>query len=440
MFNKYLFTVGYKELSSWGYGILSYSNKYEFEFPMIKLRELLTEYKKKVELKDDELYKRVTIKIHNNGVVLRDVAYGRDIKTRGQYYIKSGQFIYSQIDARNGAFGIVPDELDGAIITNSFRAFDFDAKRINPKYLNLLLSTDYFLKIWQDLSVGTTNRRSVKVDKFLEVKIPVPPIEEQNRLVVAYDERIGQKLMGDISRDDVFNDLLVDLLGAYDFELRKSSGFLFDLIDSSSLYRWDGWEKSTGVKSTKYKVIPFEKIVLGKPQYGANVKGVDKRCGYRYIRITDINEDGTLNNEIKYPEKIDPKFVLQQNDFLIARSGNTVGKTLLYKTEMGPAIYAGYLVKYTLDTELVLPEYVLYYTKSILFKNWVFLNQRIAGQPNINGQEYLSFPLILPPVDVQKEIVKSMRAIFDEIRRKIDFSKKVMVQAQQEFEKAIFAG
>ena len=85
---------------------------------------------------------------------------------------------------------------------------------------------------------------------------------------------------------------------------------------------------------------------------------------------------------------------MKENDFLIARSGNTVGKTFLYKEFYGRAIYAGYLVKYILDLNKVIPEYILYFTKIEYYRNWIASNQRVSGQPNINGQEFLYSPII----------------------------------------------
>ena len=132
------------------------------------------------------------------------------------------------------------------------------------------------------------------------------------------------------------------------------------------------------------------------------------------------------------------KLLLKENDFLIARSGNTVGKTFLYKSKFGKAIYAGYLVKYKLNPEKVLPEYVLAFTKSPIFKRWVDSNQRVSGQPNINGQEYLEFPILIPPLDLQTIIVKKISKIREQIKSKKDLSEILKYQAITVFEEVIF--
>lgn len=217
-------------------------------------------------------------------------------------------------------------------------------------------------------------------------------------------------------------------------EIKTGLGFYrFKDID-----RWDVWAFKSLSDSNTYSFIKFREIIIGKPVYGANVKGVDKKTETRYIRITDINEDGLLNNDIVYPEFTEGKYLLQENDFLIARSGNTVGKTFLYKSHFGRAIYAGYLVKYNLDLTKVIPEYVLAYTKSPIFKKWVNSNQRVSGQPNINGQEYLEFPIIVPPKPIQEILVKEISKIRTDIKILNDLSVKLKKQAIENFEEVIF--
>ncbi|MEX1384373.1 restriction endonuclease subunit S, partial [Lutibacter sp.] len=76
------------------------------------------------------------------------------------------------------------------------------------------------------------------------------------------------------------------------------------------------------------------------------------------------------------------------------------------------------------------PEYLFYYTKSYPFKKWIESNQRISGQPNINGQEFLQSPLILPPLDVQKEIsslIQKKKAEIVELKNKAIENKELAI-------------
>lgn len=158
----------------------------------------------------------------------------------------------------------------------------------------------------------------------------------------------------------------------------------------------------------------------------------------RYIRITDINDDGSLNDENVSANGYSIKYLLKENDFLIARSGNTVGKTFLYKKEFGKSIYAGYLIKFELDVEKVLPEYLLYFTKSSVYKSWINSNMRVSAQPNINSQQYLDSPIVLPPIAIQRIIVDYIKKQKKKITQLKEHAKSLREEALQEFEKAIF--
>ena len=123
---------------------------------------------------------------------------------------------------------------------------------------------------------------------------------------------------------------------------------------------------------------------------------------------------------------------------LIARSGNTVGKTFLYNKNDGPAIFAGYLIKFVVDENKVKPQYLLTYTKSSLFKDWVRTNLRISAQPNINSQQYLQAPIIVPAKSVQDDIIR-MAADIHEINMNLKNQVvSLKEQALKKFEQTIF--
>ena len=115
---------------------------------------------------------------------------GKDIGTKKQYLVKKGQFLLSKIDARNGAFGVVPEEADGAIITGNFWAFDVDYNLLNPQYLVLVTQTKQFVGFAEKCSNGTTNRHYLQEDAFLQQSIPLPSLDEQKAILKAYNENL----------------------------------------------------------------------------------------------------------------------------------------------------------------------------------------------------------------------------------------------------------
>lgn len=107
-------------------------------------------------------------------------------------------------------------------------------------------------------------------------------------------------------------------------------------------------------------------------------------------------------------ESYTSKHMLQPNDILFARTGGTVGKTYFYDGKIGKAVFAGYCIRFRFDVNKVVPKFVYWYTKTDIYKKWVNGIQRPTGQPNINKEEYKSFEIILPPIDIQQKLVDLM--------------------------------
>ena len=179
-------TVKFANLSRWSVNS-TLAQKIKSKYPLVPLSQVMKRIKEPVCVENDILYKRITVRLYGLGVLQRDELYGRDIGTKKQFIARKGQLIISRIDARNGAFGIVPDELDGAIVTNDF--WLFDVKNAIPQYLSLVLSSQYFQKYWESQSSGTTNRQRVDEDAFLMSKIALPSIDEQFDLINQYEKR-----------------------------------------------------------------------------------------------------------------------------------------------------------------------------------------------------------------------------------------------------------
>lgn len=139
--------------------------------------------------------------------------------------------------------------------------------------------------------------------------------------------------------------------------------------------------------------------------------------GIRYLRITDINENGDLNCEkvSADTEVVDDNYILQEGDLLFARTGATVGKTLLYKNEYGKCSYAGYLIRYRPNQNIVSPKYLFYITRSNRYFKWISENQKTTALPNISAKLYNSYLISYPPLPEQQRIVEYLDTQFAKI-------------------------
>lgn len=170
------------------------------------------------------------------------------------------------------------------------------------------------------------------------------------------------------------------------------------------------------------------KFIISEPlQYGANEPaGFDDASLPRYIRITDINEDGSLREETfrSLPEHIAEPYLLKQGDLLFARSGATVGKTFLYRKSWGRAAYAGYLIRARIRPTQAVPGFLFYFAHSNSYWDWLSSRVIQATIQNVSAEKYATLKIGLPPVNEQRVIV----ATLDERTKEID---SLIAKAQQ---------
>ncbi len=437
----YLQVIPYRDLSSWGYGLLSYENSHAFKYPMAKIGQVVKEYTEKAFLKDDERYTRVKIKINNNGVVKRDTLLGKDIKTKGQYYVKKGQFIFSHIDARNGAFGIVPDDLDGAIITNSFAAFDCDEEKINPLYLNLLVCTDYFKKIWLSLSVGTTNRRSVSTEKFLDVKIPVPSLSEQEQIVAHYKNTlmdIESELLDECTIYNIVENFLAKELKIVRQEIDNTG--LFSTINYSEMDTWGvNFSQRAMLKSLLY---PTKKLIR---LCSIGSGGTPSRSHPEYYQgTTPWVKTGEILNDIIYDteEKITQEAINNSSakiypvgSLIMAMYGQGMTRGRTAKLGVDATTNQACAVMHEFKEEIY-PDYLWVY----LMGEYNHIRPLASGnnQPNLSAEKIKNYPIILPPLEEQKRLAEEVFVLKEnlKIQRKEILCR--IEKAKQDFENAIF--
>lgn len=153
-----------------------------------------------------------------------------------------------------------------------------------------------------------------------------------------------------------------------------------------------------------YPTRTVDEVSMGKGEYGAQSASTEyDPTRPRYVRITDINDDGTLNEDVvaSINPDDDEQYRLKYGDFMFARMGATVGKT--YAFISGDQIFAGYLIRYRLNPKLINPRYLFWYTKLDEYWNWVQLNQSGAAQPGINAKKYGSLKIPVPPIELQEQ-------------------------------------
>ena len=171
--------------------------------------------------------------------------------------------------------------------------------------------------------------------------------------------------------------------------------------------------------------------VDGKGSYGIAAPAVEKDNRlYTYLRITDIRDDGTLNtNEMKSVDDPDAsKYILSPNDIVFARTGASTGRNYFYDGSDGTFVYAGFLIKFSIDPQKVNPVYVKYYCQSTQYRNWIKSFSTGSTRGNINAQTLGNMDIPLPSKAQQDYLV----SVLSPIDKKIKLNQKINDNLQQQ--------
>ncbi|MFM6994166.1 MAG: restriction endonuclease subunit S [Sediminibacterium sp.] len=166
---------------------------------------------------------------------------------------------------------------------------------------------------------------------------------------------------------------------------------------------------------------------IGKYGIPASAEDFDQ-SKVRYLRISDIDDFGNLlNNDKKSVSSPDiDKYILEEGDLVVARTGNSTGRTYYHENKNGILAFAGFLIKYGLDSSKVNPKYLKYYTISNEYKEWVKNLSVGSTRGNINAQTFADCPISLPNREQQDVLVKVLSALDS----KIELNKRINAELE----------
>ena len=186
----------------------------------------------------------------------------------------------------------------------------------------------------------------------------------------------------------------------------------------------------------EWKKYKLQDLTKGKGKYGIAASAVPfDPILHTYLRITDINDDGSINKSglMSVNETNATDYLLEPNDIVFARTGNSTGRTYFYDGSDGKLVYAGFLIKFSLDDEKVNPRLLKYYTHSKTYYDWVQSFDTGGTRGNINAKTYGDMPIILPSRETQNKIVDILKSLDD----KIDCNRRINDNLEQQA-KALF--
>lgn len=156
------------------------------------LGELIAHRSDFIEIDDFQTYKRCRVHLNGRGVVLRDTIEGSLLKTKSQQVCRENDFLVAEIDAKLGGFGLIPKDLDGAVVSSHYFLFEIDQSRLYTRYLGWYAATSALAS--QVTARGSTNYAAVRPNHVLSYSIPLPESLDQQKEIVAKIDAVAARL------------------------------------------------------------------------------------------------------------------------------------------------------------------------------------------------------------------------------------------------------
>ena len=147
-----------------------------------KMKQWVALAERPVTLEDDKRYRLVTVRRGFGGVDLRGEYLGKDILVKNYFRARQGDFLISKRQIAHGACGVVPESLDGAVVSNEYNVF-VPNQGTNIEMFNLMMQLPHYTRLFYLMSDGVHIEKLLfKTQDWMRRQLAMPPIEEQQKI------------------------------------------------------------------------------------------------------------------------------------------------------------------------------------------------------------------------------------------------------------------
>lgn len=352
------------------------------------------------------------------GVILRDKENKEENHNfvpddlSGYKHLNAGDFVINKMKSWQGSYGV--SEYDG-IVSPAY--FTCKLKGVSPQFFSRAIRSKAYIGFFMQYSKGIrVDQWDLDPNSMKDIPFALPPLSEQ-QTIASYLDSVTTQIDVAISQQQKMIDLLNE---------RKQiiiNNAVTKGLDPNVKMKDSGVDW-IGEICSSWNIFRLKHLLCGNLMYGANESAESEDPSFpRYIRITDIDENGKLKPETFRslpPTKAEP-YLLKKGDILFARSGATSGKTYLFDEDI-KACFAGYLIKAQVSNKII-SRYLMYYTRSGIYENWknsIFIQATIQ---NIGADKYSNLRIPLPSISEQKEIINFLDSEMYKIDKVLDMHK-----------------
>jgi type I restriction enzyme S subunit len=381
------------------------------KFPLVSLEAVLRLSIDAVPIDAYKSYPIAGVYSFGRGLLARTPLLGTETTYKVFHRLRKDDFVLSQLKAWEGALARVPETFDGWFLSPQFPTFRAVTERLDIAYLDWYFKQS---KVWEQLkdkAQGMGARRdSVSIKKFLSIEIPLPPLEEQRRIVARVEELVGKV--------EEVRSLRQQAVQESNQIYKNVARQIFDnYIDSS---------------------IAIEKLVgRANLKNGKSIRATDQESGIKCIRLSAIRDgqiDCTDSKAVPMSyEEAQPYLVKPEDVFIVRGNGSKhlVGQAGIVKKFAEGTIFPDLFIQVPLNSHKILPSFfVAWWNNPLMREKITEVAKTTSGIWKINQGHIASFSIPVPPIPEQYRIV----AYLDELQSKLDAMKRLREQAIKELD------
>lgn len=312
--------------------------------------------------------------------------------------VKPKDIVYTKSPLKSNPYGIIKANKTGktGIVSTLYAIFNCK-NNVSSDYIQYYFESNKFVNDYLHpiVSIGAKHDMKISDENSLKGSVVFPSLSEQ--------EKIAEILAA--------QDQVIELKEKLVAEKQKRKNILNQQLMSRK-NRLSGY-------NSPWKRVCLKDCCVGDGRYGLNTPACEFKDGLpKYIRITDITEDGKYNLNSKAYADVEKyeDYVLKTDDILLVRTGSTTGKSYLYNENDGELVYAGFLIRFSINPKIVDSKFVSSVLNTSEYWKWVKVMSMRSGQPGINSTEYSGYEFEIPSdVKESQAIAKVLSAADEEI-------------------------
>ncbi|MCX5011704.1 hypothetical protein OG765_11995 [Streptomyces sp. NBC_00555] len=419
------------------------------EWPMAQMSELATEIKAVAHTPaDDEIVRFAGVRWYGNGTFVREERTGDQVIGKC-YPMVPGALIYNRLFGWKSAFALVPAEMAGVMVSNEFPQFRVNEEVADSSFINLVCGSDAFAKVMLGRSTGTTavSRNRLRVQDFLDLVVPLPPLETQQRIVADRNARITEAeelISKGIERRENAWIAFEEALGVLATEPVEVTQTV-SIARFASLSRWDA-EAPDAEMTLVYPMEPLDALAdirLGcqVPKKGADVTGVTRP----YLRAANVQRGRLDLSDVKnmtVSQAQTEALELKESDLLFLEGSGSlqeIGRCAIWDGQFEQCIHQNSVVRGRITSDRLVATFAMAWFNSDPGSAYFRAQATTtSGLFHIGAGKTAKAPVPLPPVEVQEELAQALWSEIAAVEADKALAGALLAQAATEFDAAVF--